>query len=103
MTDKGKIPARWKDDIEWLLSQVRHNEFSHDYVKDEAACETCKRIKRIARQLRCRDWGEKSTTLTTSQLAQATYATFTRSGIKIDLEAYLKSAAGQKFLQQMKG
>lgn len=51
MARKGQIPGSWKEDVEWLLTQLRHNEFSHDYIKDEAVCPTCKRIKRIASKL----------------------------------------------------
>lgn len=39
------------DDVRWLLRQVGHNEFSHDYIKDEKRCDVCRRIKRIAKQL----------------------------------------------------
>jgi len=38
-------------DVRWLLAQLRHNEFSHDYIKDEQRCDMCKRIKSIAAKL----------------------------------------------------
>lgn len=40
-------------DARWLLAQLRHNhnEFSHDYIKDEQRCDVCKRIKSIAMKL----------------------------------------------------
>jgi len=39
------------EDVRWLLEQLPHGELSHDFIKYERACDTCKRIKAIKARL----------------------------------------------------
>lgn len=39
------------EDVRWLLRHLKHNEFSHDFIKDEQRCELCQRIKAITKKM----------------------------------------------------
>lgn len=39
------------EDVRWLLRQMKHDGFSHDFIKDEQRCPICQRIKAIHKKL----------------------------------------------------